>query len=312
MSIWLIGAGVMAQDYTRVLEALDLKFQVIGRGIDSAVSFEKATGHFVRSGGLTKALITETAPDKAIIAVGVEHLASIAAELIRAGTKRILIEKPGGLDLAEISNLYQVASEHGATVLLAYNRRFYGSVELARKFIAEDGGLLSAQFEFTEWSHEIAPLTKGIGVKERWILGNSSHVIDLAFHFIGRPTDWKCWHIGTIDWHPAAARFAGAGISNYGVLFSYLADWQAPGRWGLELLTAKRRLILRPMEQLQITKIGSINVEQVELISQFDKQFKPGLFKQTQAFINRDDDLFCTISEQVRNVELYSRMAGYV
>lgn len=311
-ALWLIGAGPMAQDYAKVLSALDQPFQVIGRGEASAAAFEKATGHSVKLGGLASVLELEGAPETAIVAVGVEQLAPTAEVLIKSGTKRILLEKPGGLDLAEISALAQCAADHQAAVLLAYNRRFYQSVRQARDCISEDGGLISAQFEFTEWAHKIGPLVKAPGVKEHWLLGNSSHVIDLAFHLCGLPSDWRCWHAGTLDWHPAAARFAGAGITDQGVMFSYLADWQAPGRWGLELLTAKRRLILRPMEQLQVTPLGTVKVEPVETADTLDQAFKPGLYRQTQAFLSGDDSLFCSIAEQVEHVRLYSQMAGYL
>ncbi len=153
---------------------------------------------------------------------------------------------------------------------------------------------------------------KGKGVKDHWMLGNSSHVIDLAFHFIGRPVDWKYWHAGSIDWHPVAARFAGAGITEQKVMFSYLADWEAPGRWGVELLTAKRRLILRPIEQLHVTPLGTVKIEAIDPIDSLDKEYKPGLYLQTQAFLEGNDNLFCTLPEQVENVRIYSEMAGYL
>jgi len=312
MSLWLIGAGAMAQDYARVLQGLHLPFEVIGRGADSADKFEKATGKQVRIGGLADALRADKAPEKAIVAVGVEQLAPTTAELIRSGVKRIMVEKPAGLDLAEIESLNRIAEENGASVLLAYNRRFYGSVQQARQCIAEDGGILSAQFEFTEWSHEIAPLVKGTGVKENWMLNNSTHVIDLVFHLIGKPVDWKCLHAGSIDWHPAAARFVGAGLTEQNVMFSYLADWQAPGRWGVELLTANRRLILRPMEQLQVMPLGTVKIEAMDPLDNLDQDYKPGLYRQTKAFLEGDDYLFSTLQEQVENVRIYSEMAGYL
>lgn len=312
MSLWLIGAGAMAQDYARVLQGLDLSFEVIGRGAESANKFKKTTGKQVRIGGLAEALCVVKAPEKAIVAVGVEQLAATTSELIRAGVKRIMVEKPAGLDLAEIESLNRVADENGASVLIAYNRRFYSSVRLARQCIAEDGGVLSAMFEFTEWSHNIGSSGKGSGVKERWLLANSTHVIDLTFHLIGRPVDWNSWHLGAIDWHPSAARFAGAGMTDQNVMFSYLADWQAPGRWSIELLTAKRRLILRPMEQLQVMPLGSVKIETMEPLDSLDQDYKPGLFLQTQSFLKADDQLFCSLKEHTYNTRLYSLMAGYL
>src|SRR3989304_800431 len=98
MRLWVIGSGTMAQDYAKVLESLNQDFEVIGRGETSARKFELATGRSVRIGGLTRALAAHSAPEQAIVAVGVEHLASIATELIEAGTRRVLVEKPGGLN----------------------------------------------------------------------------------------------------------------------------------------------------------------------------------------------------------------------
>ena len=311
MSIWLVGAGLMAQDYAKVLSEIGKPFDVIGRGENSAKIFEQMTGNSVRKGGLQLALNNEKAPDQAIIAVGVEELSSTATELILGGTKRILIEKPGGLNLQEISNLNQLSKNYNSTVLIAYNRRFYSSVEEAKKYIAKDGGLLSAKFEFTEWAHEIAPLQKANGVKERWLLGNSSHVIDLVFHLIGRPTDWHAWCAGSIDWHPASARFCGAGITDRNVMFSYHADWQAPGRWGIELLTSFTRLTLCPMENLKITKLGSVLAEDIKIDNELDLKFKPGLFKQTLNFIEGRNDLFCSLEDQLFNTNLYYKIGGY-
>lgn len=311
MSLWLIGAGTMAQDYAKVLQNLGQDFEVIGRGAVSAEKFEFVSGHLVRQGGLSSTLATSGAPEQAIVAVGVEGLAKQATELIEAGTRRILLEKPGGLNTIEIRALQQTAAKHQAAVLIAYNRRFYASTSLAIKLIAEDGGATSCTFEFTEWSHVIAPMIKAPGVKEAWLLANSTHVIDLAFHLCGFPKAWQAWHGGSLDWHPSAARFCGSGITEQGVFFSYHADWEAPGRWGVEVLTRKRRFIFRPMERLQVTPLGSVRIESVEIDSQLDKAFKPGLFEQTKAFLAQDDHLFCTVDEQLRHCAIYDEMAGY-
>lgn len=311
MSLWLIGAGTMAKDYASVLIDLKLEFNVIGRGSHSAEKFEHETGKSVIPDGITNALTSLGCPEQAIVAVGVEQLAKVTNELIVAGTKRILVEKPGGLTTLEIKELNNIAEKYNATVLIAYNRRFYASTLMARKLIAEDGGATSCTFEFTEWSHIIAPLSKGAGVKEAWFLANSTHVTDLAFNLCGFPKDWKAWHGGELDWHQTAARFCGAGITKDGVFFNYHADWEAPGRWSVEVLTRKNRYIFRPMEQLHVTPIGSVAINNINIDDQIDKDFKPGLYKQTLAFLNKDDELFCTVDEQVEHCAIYDEMAGY-
>jgi predicted dehydrogenase len=236
MTLWLIGAGPMARDYARVLKSLGRDFEVVGRGPESAREFESALAHPVRQGGLERALAEAPAPSEAIVAVGVEQLAETATRLVAAGTRRILVEKPAGLDSSQIRAVQQAAAGRRAAVYVGYNRRFYASTRRAREMIAEDGGATSCVFEFTEWSHKIAPLGKPAAVKAAWFLANSTHVVDLAFHLCGRPRDWQPWRDGSLAWHPAAARFCGSGVTEQGVLFSYHADWEAPGRWGVEVL----------------------------------------------------------------------------
>ena len=310
-NLWLIGAGQMAQDYVQVLKALQTPFKVIGRGKNSAVSFESAMEISVQTGGIEKALQKEPPPETVIVAVGVEQLVSVSSKLLQAGTKRILLEKPGGMNLKELQKLLLEAQSQHAKVWLAYNRRFYEATRKAQEIIQEDGGVTSCHFEFTEWSHRIRELEGKTDIKAVWFLANSTHVVDLAFHLCGWPSSWQSWSAGTIDWHPSAARFSGAGVTEQGILFSYFADWEAPGRWGVEALTRNNRLILRPMEQLQLTPLGTLQVKPVNLDDKLDHDFKPGLYRQTKAFLNGDTVDFCTLQEQVEHTKLYSEMAGY-
>lgn len=311
MSLWLLGAGPHSRAYAKVLEASGERFLVIGRGAASAESFEAATGLPVLAGGLSAALGRLGAPQRAIVSVSFEKLADVAIELIEAGTRRILLEKPGGLSVAQLRAVRDAAAQAGAQVLIAYNRRFYAATQKARELIAEDGGAVSCSFEFTEWAHTIVPLPVPTQVKESWLIANSSHVADLAFHLCGFPEDWRAFQSGSLGWHSLAARFAGAGVTDRGVLFSYHADWEAPGRWALEVMTRKRRLIFKPMEHLQVTMLASVKVEPVEIDDALDKAFKPGLYAETKAFLNHDDALFCTIDEQLAHGAIYSEMAGY-
>jgi len=311
MKTWLVGAGPMARDYFKVLAALRVPVEVVSRGDASATQFAAATGQAVHEGGVAPLLQRLGAPDQAIVAVNVESLASVATQLIEAGTRRILLEKPGALDLAEIRALNECARRHGAAVFIGYNRRFHAATREARRIMEEDGGASSCSFEFTEWAHTITPLPLDPRVKQHWLMGNSSHVVDLAFHLCGLPERWECYHGGSLDWHGSAARFCGAGVTRRGVFFNYGADWEAPGRWGVEVMTRKRRLIFRPLEKLQVTPLASVKIELVDLDYSLDETFKPGLYRQTQAFLAGEDEQFCALAEQAANFEIYYRMAGY-
>jgi predicted dehydrogenase len=309
--VWVIGAGPMTTDYIKVLKAFGISHQVIGRGIDSAKTCEEKTGVKVVTGGLGNYLSKcEDIPSTAIVAVGVEQLANITKMLLQNGVKKILIEKPGSLNREEIRSVYEETKNRNAQVYIAYNRRFYASTLKAREIICEDGGVRSFHFEFTEWSHEIVKVKKAPGVKEKWLLANSSHVIDLAFFLGGKPMEISCYVGGELDWHPSGAIFTGAGISESGSLFSYQADWEAPGRWSIEVLTRKHRLIFRPLEELKVQNIGFVQIANVEIDNRLDKEFKPGLNKQVEAFLTNSSGLK-TLKEQLEDFEVYYKMAKY-
>ena len=306
--VLLVGASQMAIDHYKVLKALHCNVTVIGRGESSALSFEEKTGVKIISGGLDKFLQeNENVFDAAIVAVGMEGLTPTTTQLLNKGFKNILIEKPAGFTY-EINELASTATRLRANVFVAYNRRFYASVLQAKKIIALDGGLSSFNFEFTEWSDTIEPLIKKHGIKEDWLLANSSHVIDLAFFIGGKPSEINCYASGKLPWHDKAI-FSGAGKTKANILFSYQANWDGPGRWGVEFITKKSRLILRPLEDLHIQLKNSIEINKITLDQNIERDFKPGLFIQNQQFLKGEVAEFKTIQEQAEMIILYEQIA---
>lgn len=311
--LWLVGTGLMAQEYAKVLLSLKVPFVAIGRGVPNCEVFLEKTGVEAVAGGLDDFLSrTDSIASRAIVAVGIEALSEASETLIRRGVRSLLVEKPGVGYPSEINSLSQFAGEHRAEVHIAYNRRFYASVRHARDLIVQEGGVRSMHFEFTEWSHVIAGLSKHPAEHRNWFLGNSTHVIDTAFFLAGEPSELCAYNTGGLSWHPASSVFTGAGKTQKGALFSYHANWEGPGRWGLELITSKNRYIFRPMETLQVQRIGSVAIEPVEMDDSLDKSYKPGLYLQTKAFIDSDLQDFVGIEDQRRLIDsFYNRMSGY-
>jgi predicted dehydrogenase len=310
--VLLVGSGVMAQDYAKVLAGQGVPFSVIGRGTASAATFTEKTGVAVVTGGLARYLTSEMVlPEAAIVAVGVEQLAQMTILLLKHGIKRILLEKPGGLNPAEIRDVAALARASQAKVFVAYNRRFYAATKAAQEIIAGDDGVTSFNFEFTEWSHVIEPLTTPAIVKENWLLANSTHVIDLAFFLGGTPRQMSSYVAGTLSWHPTAAAFSGAGQTESGALFSYQANWAAPGRWGVEVLTRAHRLIFKPMEQLHIQQLGSVAIIKLDIDDRIDLDFKPGLYRQVETFLSSEPSQYLlSIADQLDRVDnIYARIA---
>lgn len=312
----LIGTGPMAIEYVKVLKALNQPFTVIGRGSASGTEFTKQTKVQASTGGLETAISSGQliGTNKAIVAVGVEALYDISMALLKLGVKNLLVEKPGVLNPDQLKSLSYTANKNNAQVYIAYNRRFLCSTRRAREIIKSDGGVSSFTFDFTEWGHEIEPLNKGPKVKEYWILSNSSHVIDLAFNLGGKPQEINSLATGSLNWHHAGSVFVGSGITVDKVPFAYHANWASAGRWGLEFCTKNYKLILRPMEKLQIMKKGSVQIEEINVNADdlaLDTNFKPGLYRQVEAFLGADLDSLCSIEEMAANFNTYCKIAGY-
>ena len=293
--VFLIGTGQMAIDYFAVLKDQNYDTTVIGRGEESAIKFESKTGVKPFVGGLQKYINNNSLPANAyvIIATGTEALMPSLLLVLQAGAYKVLIEKPAAISIEELIENEEKLKLYSNNVFVAYNRRFYASVIEAQKMIEEDGGLQTMHFEFTEWAHKIEPLTKAAGVKENWFFANSTHVVDLAFYLAGKPAQWQGYSkSGNLDWH-SKTNFTGAGITDKGVLFSYLSNWESAGRWAVELLTEKRRIYLKPMESISIQEKGKVAVVEHKFDDSLDLEFKPGLYRQVDAFVN--GNYFCLL-----------------
>lgn len=306
--VLLIGSGYMGIEFAKVLKVLDKEFITVGRGEKSAQEFEKEIGEKVFIGGLDKYLSQNSkVPQHAIVAISEEQIGTATIKLIKAGVKEILAEKPGGANFKEIKEVAKLATQKKAKVYLGYNRRFYQSVNEAKKIIKKDGGVLSLFFDFTEAVHKIVPLVRAPGVKENWFLHNSTHVIDMAFFLAGLPKKFNAISADSLSWHPTAAIFAGSGKLENGGLFSYHANWKSAGRWAIEIMTAKHKLIFKPLEKLQIQEVGSFEVKDYDLVDKLDIDFKPGIYKEVGSFFSDKKDL-CTIEEQVDNLKYYKKI----
>ena len=306
----LVGTGYMGKSYAAVLKNLNVSFEAVCMSKESANSFSKDFKCICFSGGIDSIDFEVHNYNMAIVAIGVEKLQSACEKLINNGIRYILVEKPAGLNNLEISFLNELASKTQSQIFVAYNRRFYASVIKAKEIIKSDGGILSGNFEFTEWSEKIAPLKKAEGVKENWFLANSTHVVDLAFFFMGKPTEMNTLSIGKLEWHSPAI-FSGSGKTSENILFNYSANWMSAGRWRVEILTSKRKLILAPMEELQEQLINSIEVKKVENVDySFDIEFKPGIYLQTKAFIKKELNNLKSIEEQTTDLDIYNKILG--
>ena len=314
-TILLVGSGSMAFEYLKVLNAMNKKVIVVGRGDFNVNKLKSIYPQFeYHRGGIENYLKHNSLiPEVAINVVNVDILGDTTSLLINTGLKKILIEKPGDLTIEGLERIKSQSEAMNCKVVIGYNRRFYSSVIRLTQEVKKDGGIKSCHFEFTEWTHTFGLDTHSEAALNRWILSNSSHVIDTAFYLIGKPEQLFPMVSGTNDivWHPSGSTFVGSGISINNVPFTYHANWTGPGRWAVEVITSKRRFFLKPMEALFYQSLGSVEINQLPIDDRYDIDFKPGLFRQVENFLNNDFSLLQPIGDQLEMMSYYESIAGY-
>lgn len=261
-----------------------------------------------------QATLAAVRPTHVIVASPVETLTPIAVEVMKSGVKHLLIEKPAALDQRECGLLQACAAETGAEIHVAYNRRFYASVRGALAHMRDAGEHIeSVLFEFNEAMPAHGPSVPS-EVSARWLLANSMHVIDTAFHPVGLPDLQRSLfqHSGGLPWHPAGSVFVGSGNTTSGVPFAFHANWDAPGRWGFEWMTRSTRYVFRPMEKLSVMRKGRFDLEPMVLDDEMDIRFKPGVYHQNAAFLAGDREAgLVTLAEAAALIPMGQKIAGY-
>lgn len=310
----LIGAGKMAEQYCRVLELLQTPYEIVGRGSKSAKALEKKINKHVWHGGLQNFIQHWQAQRKhmctcnhsfefAIVATPIDQLVSSTERLIDWGIKNILLEKPGGLHLQELCKLMEKADRQQANIYIAYNRRFLPSVIKLQELLQKEA-LTSVHFNFTELNQMIKQSPHSEQIKRRWLLANSTHVIDLVFYLSGESSKIKPL-VSTVKghWHPAGAVFAGSGETIHCIPYSYHANWLSPGGWEITFMTEEAQYRLRPLEDLSKLKHGGKTFMPVKLNHALNHGSKPGLYQQVRHFLHQDVTNLLTLQQQVERIQ---------
>jgi len=319
--ILVVGTGEMASEYVKLLKYIGIdkrNILVLGRSKKNADIFTNKYEIPCFYGG-TDAIKTCPVSNTAIVAVSHLQLYEVTLALIQRGYRNILIEKPGAVYLNQLQQIECFAKKNEVHVYIAFNRRFYSSIVMARNIIKQDGGLLSCSFDFTELEASVlkASERKKFSKEElkRWGILNSFHIIDLFLHLAGLPENWNYYQCGTLPWHPNASIFSGSGSTSKNVLFSYLSTWSGAGRWGIELTTQNRKLILQPLELLQSQPKGSFTIEKVPIPDE-PIGIKPGLKGQIETFLKMSKDKksmqwLCPINEAIIHFRIAEKILGY-
>lgn len=316
IKVLIIGSGFMTDHYLKVISSMKIESVVIGRGVSNVNKLKiKYPDTKFYPGGLKKYIKSSSLEKFTHIfnLVNIENTIQVTETLLKYGAKKILLEKPGSLYANELISIKNQAKNKGVEILIGYNRRFYESIIKLKELITLDKGVQNIHFEFTEWVHTIKQDDYSNDVLEKWIISNSSHVLDTVFFLIGLPKEInaKSFGINKIKWHKSGSIFIGSGISVKGVPFTYNTNWNSAGRWSIEVTTNNNRYFLRPMEKLFKQKKGDIEITEVNLANEKDIKYKPGIFNVVESFINNDYNNLVGLKDQIELIQVYNKIGNY-
>lgn len=297
----------MAAEYAKVFrDGLQVPFAVAGRNFDRICSFAQQEGA-VEAIALAEAPQRANHFDYCVLCTSADSLEGVAENFLNAGARKILIEKPVALRVSGVRKLEALARQARATVNVALNRRYYPSVRALKKILSESPAL-SAIFDFTEVASRVLDSNLSKTSLARWGLVNSLHVIDTVSFLLGPFSQHQGQVAGQtqLDWHPSGAVFTGT-VRCGSTPTVYSSNWLAPGRWNIEVMTARGRFKLSPMEKLQLMRPGSFEWEEVPLTPE---KFKPGLLPLVQAYEGGVHDL-PTLSDAQGILASVSQFFGY-
>lgn len=254
--ILILGGGFIAKEYCKALTLMRVK-NVTGicRSEKTAKACSDTTGFTYLPGGYenNESSISQHY-DLAIIALPIKELKGASQYLVNHGHTNILVEKPAALYSKKLEDWSGQIDPSKIRLRVAYNRLVYPSLWKLKELLETEGGITSCRYTFTEWIHTINFEKDEKDCYARWGISNSLHVISMAHYLIGMAKELTAFCEGKLSWHPSGSRFVGAGITDSEIPFSYHADWDSAGRWGIEVMTAKSAYRLIPLEELYCCK----------------------------------------------------------
>ena len=279
LKIGIIGAGNIAEEHLKVLKNINdfSVFGIVSRTQKKAKKLSKKFGikkvfnsidQMMKSGHL----------DGVLILVSANSSFKVAKKVIPYQVP-FFLEKPPGLSFYETKKLYNLTKKYITKNMIGLNRRFYSVFDQGMKIIRKHGKLLGVLIEGHERFWKIR--VKNRKIFKRWIYANNIHVLDLFRLFAGNTK--KIYSIKNTlpnnnNQYSSTIKFKN------GVVGTYLSHWFSPDGWSVTLYGNKVTVRFKPLEEGYWT--DSKFIKHKLNLSQKDKFFKPGFYKQMICFKN--------------------------
>jgi len=226
-------------------------------------------------------LLEGCAPDGIMILVSANQIYDVAINLLPAGIP-LFFEKPPGLIPEQTKTLTGLANKYGTKNMVGYNRRYYSIFQKGIELIDQNGGLLGLAVEGHERFWKITGRDIPEKVRENWIYVNSTHTIDLLRLFGGEVN--KINTLKKSVKKQNGDQFVASMQFESGALGTYTSHWFSPGGWTVTLFGDGVTVNFKPLETG--IWIDSDFKEHEIVPDDVDLEFKPGFYRQMEAFIN--------------------------
>lgn len=286
LRLGLVGAGGIAEFHAPALTAAGFEVAAVSARPGSMRAREFAERH-----GIAQVLHDTSAMlaardlwDALVIAVPIEDTLEMLLEAVATGAP-VLVEKPVTYRASDLVPLLA----RSLPVQVAYNRRFYRTVAVARDEVRSSPPVMAT-----------LTLPESVGVDGAdgmlHFFSNSVHGLDMARFVFGdltvtaveRLSDERGWPCGV----------AALLQSPRGDVVQFVGNWGTPANFALSIDRPGRRLELRPLEagavftdmevveptvEVPIRTYRPVQSGRVDL-DEVDARLKPGFFAQAEAF----------------------------
>lgn len=310
VKVAFVGAGYMASEHLRTFAGLP-EVELAGiysRTADRAAALAKVYPELAVCSSIAE-LYEQTRADLVVVTVN-ELSANDVAHACFAFPWTVLIEKPVGYDLADAAVIAKGAREMQRKVLVALNRRSYGSTRAVRARLHQLAGPRFIKVQDQQDIIEAGQLRKPEAVIANWMYANAIHLIDY-FRVFGRGEITKVDSV--IPWNPNAPGFVVAHLEfDSGDTGLYEAVWNRPAPWAITVHAAQERYELRPLEFASVQLYGQRHLTELPA-DPGDQSFKPGLRYQAEQAVRaargEAADLV-TIDDAFETMRLVARIYG--
>ncbi len=249
--------------------------------------------------------------DAIVIASSTNSMIGLLAAAMSTG-KPVLAEKPIGHTSSSLDQLL-TSTEN---VLVGFNRRFYSSVQEAKRFIASGAPCLlhlelpeSVQVDTETGSRDLSRVTT-----------NSTHGLDLINYITGGLTIESVYSVGVAADKQGKVLIA---KSQRGDLCSVSANWNAPANFSLTIDRGDERFELRPleigalyrgMEVVPPTAETPLRTYKPIKVADFvpsgdESTLKPGFLGQSQALMNKIEGRHSDVAATLHDAKIALQFA---